>query len=146
MKAVIVFDSVYGNTEKIARAIGAAIGGEVQVVRVTEAQASALQGLDLLIVGGPTQGARPRPELQAYLKQLPALNGLKVAAFDTRLTWRVLKIMGFAAAKIADALKGKGGTLVAPPEGFIVGGAAPSKLADGELERAAAWAQAIVKS
>ena len=144
MKVLVVFDSHFGTTEKIAKAMGEAVGGEV--VRVDDAKASAAQGLDLLLVGGPTEGSRPRPVLQDFLKQLPALNGLKVAAFDTRVTWPFLKLIGFAAPKIADALKAKGGTLVAPPEGFYIAGRKmPPDLKGGELERAAAWAKGIAK-
>ena len=51
MKAVVVYDSVYGNTEIIARAIGEALPGEVPVLRVGEVDAGDLQTLDLLIIG-----------------------------------------------------------------------------------------------
>jgi len=143
MKALIVYDSEWGNTEKVAQAIGAALGPEAQVVRASEAKAS-MEGLDLLVVGGPTQAGRPRPVLQEFLKQLPALNGLKVAAFDTRVAATFAKIFGYAAPKIADALKAKGGTLVASPEPFIVKGK-EGPLKDGELEHAAAWGKGLMK-
>jgi len=55
MKASVVYDSVYGNTEKIARAIGGAIAGEVKVLRPGEVNSSDLASLDLLVVGSPTQ-------------------------------------------------------------------------------------------
>ena len=58
MKALIVYDSVYGNTEKIAKAIGGAITGEVRVLRVDESNSAELESIDLLIVGSPTQGGR----------------------------------------------------------------------------------------
>jgi len=51
MKALIVYDSTHGNTEKIAQAIGEAIEGEV--LRVGEVHPADLQGFDLLIVGSP---------------------------------------------------------------------------------------------
>jgi len=56
MKVLIVCDSVYGNTEKLAKAIGGAITGEIKVLRVDEANHSELKMIDLFIVGSPTQG------------------------------------------------------------------------------------------
>jgi hypothetical protein len=85
--------------------------------------------------------------MRDLLKQVeaPALEGIKVAAFDTRLTWRWVKIFGFAAGRIAKSLEKKGGTLIGSPEAFYVeGGAGPLK--EGELERAVAWAKEIAQS
>ena len=67
MKVLIVYDSAYGNTEKVARAIGGVITGEVKVLRPGEVNPSELQSLDLLIVGSPTQGGRPTPAIQDFL-------------------------------------------------------------------------------
>ncbi len=50
MKALIVYDSVYGNTEKIARAISSAIIGDVKVVRAAEA---GLESREVVEVGFP---------------------------------------------------------------------------------------------
>jgi flavodoxin len=50
MKALIVYDSLYGNTEKIAKAIGGAITGEVRVVRPGEANPTELESIDILEV------------------------------------------------------------------------------------------------
>jgi flavodoxin len=147
MKALIVYDSVYGNTEKIAKAIGGAISGEVKVLRVGEASLSELKTIDLLIVGSPTQAGRPTLAIQDFLNKVPesAIRGINVAAFDTRLSTRWVRIFGYAAGKIADSLKRKGGTLISSPEGFFVKGN-EGPLKEGELERAAGWATAIVKS
>ncbi len=73
------------------------------------------------------------------------LKGTNVAAFDTRLTARWVRIIGFAAGRIAGRLKKDGGTLVVSPEGFFVEGT-EGPLKEGELERAAAWAKKIVES
>ena len=59
MKTLVVYDSIYGNTEKIARAIGGAIEGEVKVLKADEAYFIELQGFDLIFVGAPTQAGRP---------------------------------------------------------------------------------------
>ena len=155
VKTLVIYDSVYGNTEKIARAIGGALGApdEVKVLRVGEVQPEDLAGVDLLVVGSPTQKFRPLPAASALLKGLPAqgLKGVRVAAFDTRLEMddsqpAVLrffeKIFGYAAEPLADGLKKKGARLVVPPEGFIVKGV-EGPLKDGELERAAEWGRKI---
>jgi flavodoxin I len=147
MKTLVVYDSVHGNTEKIAQAIGDAIGGEVEVLRVDKVDVSRLKDLDLLFVGAPTHGGRPSPSMREFLDQVqaPALEGTHVAAFDTRLTARWVKIFGYAAGRIAKSLKNKGGTLVGSPEAFYVEGS-EGPLREGEPERAAGWAKKIVES
>ncbi len=146
MKALIVYDSVYGNTEKIAKAVAGAItpSDGVKVLRAGEANPSELESIDLLIVGSPTQGGRPTPAIQDFLNKVsePAIKGINVAAFDTRFSTRWVGIFGYAAGKIADSLKRKGATLVASPEAFFVKGK-EGPLKDGELERAASWAKEI---
>ena len=147
MKALIVYDSVYGNTEKIARAIAEAItpSGEVKVLGVGEANPSELASTDLLIVGSPTHAGRPTPAVQALLNKVPKLQGINVAAFDTRITTKLVRVFGYAAGRIAGNLKRKGGTLIASPVGFFVtGGKGPLK--EGELERAAGWAKGFLES
>jgi flavodoxin len=144
MKTLIIYDSAYNNTEKIALSIGQAITGEVKVVKIDRLNNTDLEGLDLLIIGSPTYGGRPTPPIIKFIDSIPEtlIKGLKVAAFDTRLSTKLVKIFGYAAPKIDDKLKGKGGILVMPPEGFFVnGGEGPLK--DGELERATNWAKTI---
>ncbi len=144
MKVLVIYDSMYGNTEKIARAIGEAITGEVKVLRVTEMNLSELESIDLLIIGSPTQGGRPTAAIQDFLNKLPeTIKGMKVAAFDTRMSTRWVGIFGYAAGKIADNLKVKGGTLIASPEAFFVKGS-KGPLKDGELERAANWTKGMI--
>lgn len=158
MKALIVYDSVYGNTEKIARAVAGVLAssGEVNTVLVGEVNPSALESIDFLIVGSPTQGARPTGAIQKFLGGIPAsaLKNVVVASFDTRISARTGGVgtrmiaglagsFGYAAGRIADSLKDKGGHLAALPEGFIVMGI-KGPLKPGELERAAVWAQGIL--
>jgi flavodoxin I len=152
MKAFIIYDSMYGNTEKIAQAIGNGLTGEVKVVRVGEANPSELKTCDLLIVGSPVHGGRATPEIDAFIKQLPAnsLEGKSVAAFDTRFESEakgvglriLMSVIRFAAERIAKALVKKGGTLIAEPEGFIVENK-EGPLKQGELERATSWAKQL---
>lgn len=147
MKALIVYDSVYGNTEKIARSIGGAITGEIKVLRIGEVNPSELEPVDLLIVGSPTYDGRPTPATLDFLNNIreSAVKGMSVAAFDTRLSAKWAKIFGYASGKIAGSLKAKGGTLILSPEGFFVKGA-KGPLKEGELERAASWAKEIASS
>jgi len=144
MKALVVYDSVYGNTEKIARSIGAAIADDAGVLRPNEIATSELELIDLLIGGAPTQGGRPTRPIQDFLKAIPGpgTRDLSVAAFDTRVPARWVGIFGYAAGRIARSLEAKGARLVAPPEGFFVTGK-EGPLREGELERAARWAQEI---
>jgi len=149
MKVLIVYDSVFGNTEQVAQAIGNALGSQedVEILRVSNVKPEQLTGLELLIVGSPTHGGRPTPVIQNFLNRVsePAIRGINVAAFDTRLSTRLVGIFGYAAGRIADSLKRKGGTFIALPEGFFVKGRG-GPLKEGELERAASWAKVIVES
>ncbi len=143
MNALIVYDSQFGNTERIAQAIADALreAGPVRAVRASEANPGALAGVDLLVVGSPTQAWRPMPSVRSFLESLGSLGGLAVAAFDTRLGGPSL-LTGSAARAIAKVLSGKGASLLVPPESFIVTGR-EGPLKEGELGRAAAWARQI---
>jgi flavodoxin I len=142
VKAVIVYDSAHGNTARIAQAIGQAIGG--QVLQVGEVNPADLEWNGLLIVGSPTHGGWFTEGMRDLLEALPALEGAHVAAFDTRTAsiWNRILPFGYAAPRIAQRLEEKGGTLLAPPEGFVVLGTR-GPLQEGELERAADWAKGI---
>lgn len=147
MKTLIVYESIYGNTEIIARAIAAAIPGEVQVLRVSQVNPDDVQSVDLLIVGSPTHGALPTETVKALLDAIeaPTREGARAATFDTRLTWGFLERWGgFAARKMADALKDKGWTLIGEPGGFFVKGLKKGPLQKGEASRAAAWAKELL--
>lgn len=153
MKTLIIYDSVYGNTQKIAQAIGDNLTGEVKVVQVGSINASEVSSFDLIIVGSPVHGGRATPAIDAFLKQLPAhsLEGKSVAAFDTRfeaeeqgIGLRILmNVIRYAAERIARELTKKGGSLVAEPEGFIVE-QKEGPLRQGELERAGHWAKSMM--
>jgi len=149
MKALIVYDSVYGNTEKIAGAMSEAITppDEAEIVRAGQVNLSKLASIDLLIVGSPTHGGRPTPAVQEFLGKVtrPSLEGVKVAAFDTRTAAKLARVFGNAAARIAGNLEKKGGTAVGSPEGFFVKGS-KGPLKEGELERAASWVKGILES
>lgn len=147
MKILVVYDSVYGNTEKIAQAIGGGIGGDVKVLRAGDVSLSELEGVDLLIVGAPTQGGRPTPPIRRFLDKATkdSINGKNFAAFDTRISQKWVGIFGYAAGRIGKNLMKKGGSLVVNPEGFFVEGT-EGPLKEGEEARATAWAEEVVKS
>ncbi len=144
MDVLIVYDSFYGNTEKIARAIGESIGS-ARVIRPEAFDPGDLKAGDLLIVGSPTQGGRPTKPLQEFLDGIPklAIEGVGVAAFDTRFSTKWVKMFGYAAEKIAASLQEKGGKLVIPAGSFFVK-SEKGPLLDGESERSAAWAKEIL--
>jgi len=159
MKALVVYDSFFGNTEKIACAVGDAIGNalaaqaDVQTLRVGDVKLEHLTDLSLLVVGSPTRAFSASPATKAWLKALApnSLRGVKVATFDTRADMKdvnsrtltaFVKLFGYAAEPIASSLTKRGGTLVVPAEGFFVEDK-EGPLKDGELERAVAWAEHI---
>jgi flavodoxin len=152
MKSLVVFDSLFGNTETVARAVAEALGafGESRAVRVAEIEPWHLQGIELLVVGSPTQKFRPTAATQGWLRGLPpgALDGVRVAAFDTRIDVdsvgnRLLSTLvgwfGYAAEPIEKRLLRVGGAHAGPPAGFIVEDK-QGPLREGESARARAWA------
>ena len=145
MRALVVYDSLYGNTEKIAEAIGGGIiGGEVRVLRAGEVGPPELENISLLVVGAPTQGGPATPAIRDFLGRISKaeINGLDAAAFDTRVATKVARIFGYAAGRIGGSLKGKGARLLVEPEGFFVDGK-EGPLTEGELERAAEWGKKL---
>ena len=157
MKALVVYDSVFGNTERIAQAIAGGLGSPeiLKIAQARDVTPEQLEGLSLLVVGSPTRKFRPTAATIALIRRIPRndLEGVKVAAFDTRIApteiekVRILaflvKIFGYAAKPIADRLEKKGGQLAVSPEGFCVGGT-KGPLQKGELERATEWAKQIM--
>ena len=155
MKALIVYDSVFGNTQQVAEAIGRTLGeqGEVDVLRAAEAGPEQVSGVELLVVGSPTRAFRPMPTVSGFVKSIPAdaLQGVRVAAFDTRLPAEtapailrfLVGLFGYAAEPLAKRLEGKGGQPAGPPAGFAVEGT-EGPLSEGELRRAEEWARQLV--
>jgi flavodoxin I len=158
MKALVVYESFFGNTEQVARAIGGALEpqADVRILEADDVTPEHLVGLDLLIVGSPTRGFRPTAGVSRFLGRTPSngLRGVKVAAFDTGISLDDMKppilrflarLFGYAAKPISDRLKRKGGEPAVPPQGFFVQGK-EGPLKEGELERAAAWARQIIST
>ncbi len=143
MHALVVYETTHGNTERIAHAIGQAIGSEAR--KAGDLSAADLARYDLVIIGSPTHGGFPVEEVHALLEAAPDLGGVDVAAFDTRTAtiWNKLLPFGYAAPRIAQSLERSGGHLLAPPAGFVVEGI-KGPIREGELERAAAWAKGLI--
>ena len=145
MKALVVYDSQYGNTEKIAQSIVAALRGvgEADAIRVGTMHSDNIQGVDMLVLGCPTQGWRPTQAMQALLNSFSAerLRGIDVACFDTRFL-KPRWLTGSAANVMGKRLHALGVPLLAPPESFFVQGT-EGPLIKGEVERAAEWAKTL---
>jgi flavodoxin len=153
MKAIVVYESHWGNTAAVARAIAEGIGPEAQALSTAEAKGEALTGVDLIVAGSPLLGFslptdamrdnirnqpnNPAPDLsspsmRSWLETVPKQQG-RSAAFETRIWWSP----GSAAKAILASLEGAG-YRAAKAERFIVTGKY-GPLKAGELERAKAW-------
>ena len=143
MKVLVVYDSKFGNTEKLAQVIAERLHqrGHVTVTTADKAQRTILEVMDLLVVGGPTQGHGISPAMRGWLAGLEPGHRVPAAAFDTRFA-KSRWLTGSAAKLIAAHLRGLDFDLVADPESFFVAHS-QGPLLDGELERAAGWADTL---
>lgn len=169
MRTVIVFESMFGNTEHFAQEIAgglSAAGAEVTIADVRCATPEDLGPCDLLVVGAPThafslsrastrqdavrQGAEPARAALGIREWLATLDGAfpsaserpAVAVYDTRVD-KVRRLPGSAAKKAARVMRSQGFHIVDRPTSFYVadlkGPAAP-----GEDEKARTWAGRLV--
>ena len=156
MTSLVVFESFFGNTEVVARAIAEALqgAGPARALRVAEVEPHHLDGVELLVVGSATRAFRPSPGTQAWLRTLPVgrLAGVRVAAFDTRvdvakvgnrLVTLMVRLFGYAAEPIQKRLVRAGGEVAGPAAGFVVEDK-EGPLRAGETDRARAWARSLV--
>lgn len=152
MNTLVIYESAYGNTAKIAQTIADTLHTKAHLSK--DVSADDVQNADFVIIGSPTQGGLPLPSIKTFIDGLPvdALKGKKVAAFDTRiasdeqnlfLKW-LTKTIGYAAEKIEQQLARKGASVAIAPEAFIVTGK-EGPLKSGELERAKRWAATATK-
>ena len=164
MTALIVTESLFGNTLAIAEAIGHGIAavqgaGLVRVLHASEAPPELAPDVDLLVVGAPTHllslpnaGSRNDAEgrgatlirtigVREWIDSVTIPPGVRVATFDTSIPSRVG--LGTAAGAAARALRGRGAQTTVGPSFFVTGMEGP--LADGELSRATAWGRELAK-
>lgn len=146
MYALVVYDSQFGNTERIATAIADTLrtSGDVRTVRVDPEQPIDLEGVDLLILGSPTQGWRPTVAMQSFLAKLTPeqLQERAVACFDTRFQ-KPRWMTGSAARAMANQCLRMKISLLATPESFFVEHS-EGPLMTGELGRAAVWSRVLL--
>ena len=160
MEALVVYESMWGNTREVAEAIGGAIGPDVPVLDVALAPEHLPPGLELLVVGGPThafsmsrgstrsdavqKGAPPGHEkvgIREWLASLPPSVDLDVATFDTRVA-KVRRLPGSAAKAAGKQVQHHHLGQLVGAESFYVDDMQGPLLA-GELDRAGSWATAL---
>jgi flavodoxin len=166
--ALVVYESIYGNTRAVAEAIADGLGDgfEVELAPVHEANPADAAGADLLVVGGPTHmhgltsrmsrkaavqaaedegieiepGAGDDRALRGWLAEVDAPR-TAAATFDTRID-KPPALTGVAARGIAKRLRRRGCELIADPESFFVDDS-EGPLAEGELDRAREWGRSV---
>ena len=145
MKAIVVYESMHGNTQAVAEAIANKLKekGSVQVLKVDQMPAVKWDAVDLLVMGCPTYAFNMPPSVQKILKGLPknTLADVQVAAFDTKMN--LFGKFNNAASKLDKVLRKLGGKSVLSPQNFIVLDK-EGPLAEGELARAEAWAEKML--
>jgi hypothetical protein len=168
MKALVIYESMYGNTRDVALAIADGLSSiaDVEVIEVGTAPDTIPDDIDFVVAGGPThqfgmsressrESARSGSEtsivstgrgIREWIQAVEfARKETSVATFDTTMgsPW-FLRYMGRASGKIARGLRRKGCKLITTPESFWVsGGNGP--LVEGELERARIWAGTLAE-
>jgi hypothetical protein len=169
MRALVVYESMFGNTRDVALAIADGIGThmEIEVTEVGMAPTILPTDIALVVVGGPTHAhglTTPKSRADAARRAGDALvsrsNGISewladlrpgaatvAAAFDTRIKGPGL-LWGSAAKGAAKRLRSAGFRLAADPESFLVDGPTGplvNRLVAGEAERARAWGAALAE-
>jgi flavodoxin len=160
MKALVIYESLFGNTERIARSIADALGGTFDVTLADVSTMPPAFDADLIVLGGPTHAfgmSRPATREQAvqqgadhtaavdvglreYLELSPMLSDVAAATFDTKVDKPFMP--GSAAHRAQRRLRGLGCRIVAPAESFLVLGT-NGPLKDGEEKRAWHWGESL---
>ena len=81
MRAIVIYYSETGNTEKVARAVAAGLA--TKAVRIEDIKPRELSGYDIICIGTPVQGAAPAKKMLDFISQMPDMNGKKAAVFCT---------------------------------------------------------------
>ncbi len=110
-KAVVICDSMFGNTERIARAFAQGMakqGIKVDCVRVDEVVIDKLVEYDFLAIGGPTHRLGISEPMKEFLEELKTIDisGKKGFCFDTRVQSRFNRFdLNSAAKRIEKRMK-----------------------------------------
>jgi flavodoxin len=142
MRSLVIYDSIFGNTEKIAKAVASALDAEI--INVNKPKKINYDDFDLIVFGSPTHGGRPTEELQKFIDSKVNISGKKFATFDTRSNMKWVKIFGFAADRMSASLQAKGGQFLGESVGFHVSNK-QGPLIDSEISRAESWARRLAK-
>lgn len=139
MKSIVIFDSNYGSTKKIANIIAKTL--DTKSISVVDVSDDDLKNLDLLIVGSPIIGWMPTQKIQTFLSKISPkiVSGVKFATFDTRVK---LFIHGDAMKKIANRLTFLGAVQITSPMAFYVKNK-EGTLFEEETTKASIWANDI---
>lgn len=162
MRGFVVYESLFGNTARIAQAVVDGLKEDLDVELHSVAEGKLPEGGDLLVMGGPThafsmsrantrqdavsQGANADPTigLREWLEELAEGNDTPFAAFDTRVDM-VRRLPGSAAKAAAKMARKRGYQLLTRPESFYVQDV-PGPLLDGEVQRAEVWGAQLAQS
>ncbi|MBI9048135.1 MAG: hypothetical protein JEZ00_01840 [Anaerolineaceae bacterium] len=152
MKVVIIFDSIFGNTAKVAHAMADAIKTNVDVKAIQVGQFSDedLKDCTHLLIGSPTRAFGPTSAIKQMLANLDrnSLQNVKISVFDTRMAIdeidvKILKFLekrlGYASDTMQKIIKRRLKKQSVPWSSYIVNGS-EGPLREGELQRAEAWA------
>lgn len=148
MKAMVIYYSKFGNTQKVAEVVAAGLQslGTARVVRAEELRPDELGEQDLVVAGSPTHKMNLPEPMRLILKSLPrhSLRGKRVAAFDTSYRMSSWLTRFTASHRLASRLRHLGGRMIAKPETFCVD-AREGPLSEHEIERAAKWAEEMAR-
>ena len=141
MKALVIYDSYFGNTQQVAEAIAKELGADSRAIKVSDVAKSDLEGLDFVVLGSPIRGWQPSEDTKVFLDSLGKddLKGVEATTFDTRVK---LFIHGDAKGKMAKRLEAVGAKISVEPAAFYVGGQ-EGPLLEGEMKNAVEWAKLI---
>ena len=139
MKVIVIYDTKFGNTEKVAKSIAKILSADVY--RVTDVDISKLKEYDVFAVGSPTHAWNMSSVMKVFFKKLKgeSFEGKRAATFDTKYKSR---FAGSAAKKIQSKLKKLDFKIVMDPVSFLVTGN-EGPLAEGEMEKIKAFSTLI---
>ena len=132
----MIFDSKFGNTEKVAKSLAGGLlraGLEAVCTSTKEVKLESLWELDLIAIGGPTQmftASKPMKDFLLKLEDVQSLKGKLGFAFDTKFG---SAFSGSAAKYIEKRLEAFGMKIIRPRQSAIVG-KTEGPLEEGEME------------
>jgi len=154
-KALIIYDSLFGNTKKIAEAINDGLSNyyNSNLISVKDIKPGDIESIQLLVIGSPTHGGNYSESVKAFFDTITdtSLKGVKTLAFDTsipiegqkRFMRMLIKMLGYAAPRILKRLAKKGASTMGSESFWVLDREGPLK--EGETERARKWVADLVR-